>query len=74
MGWGSGTEVMNALAKTLKKNVKDPKARSKVYEVMVECLTDLDWDCVEESIGIDEVLDIVLNTYMEEQDSYDSGN
>lgn len=61
MGWGSGSEVLEATAKIAKRQFKgDPQARRRFYRAFVKVLRGMDCDTVHEARGIDPELDAVL--------------
>jgi hypothetical protein len=60
MGWGGGTHVMESLLDSMNEALILSDERRFVYRRMLKTLTDLDWDCVSECLGIDEVFDLVV--------------
>lgn len=60
MGWASGSEVAYQMIKSLKKNVKDDKAREKIYFDLITVLEDFDCDTLCECMEEDTVFDKVL--------------
>lgn len=60
MGWASGSFVMTDLIRTLKEYVKCDDTRHNIYCDMIDSLTGLDWDCLDDCEGEDEVYDNVL--------------
>lgn len=46
MGWGSGTEVFDAVAKVILTGEKDQK---KLLSALIDALEDRDWDCPDDS-------------------------
>lgn len=60
MGWANGTEVATKMIHVIDEQVKDPNTKMRLYNALIESLTDLDWDCTEEAQGIDPVFDLVL--------------
>lgn len=66
MGWCSGTDIYERVAKTLDEYVdkNDPEAyhecKLDVLDALVEVLTDHDWDCVDEAFGVSSAGDEVL--------------
>jgi hypothetical protein len=58
MGWGGGTHVMESLLDSMNEALILSDERRFVYRRMLKTLTDLDWDCVSECLGIDEVFDL----------------
>lgn len=64
MGWSGGSEVARPIIKAVKKHVSDLKAREEIYKVILETLTNQDWDTLEESEGIDPLFDKVIEKYL----------
>lgn len=60
MGWSSGSTIAIAVVTAVKKHVKDPKVRLKIYKPFLKEMTDSDWDCQDEAMDIDEVFDKLL--------------
>lgn len=52
MGWASGSEIFNPVARTLQVAVPDRVAREAVCESLIDALTDHDWDTESESLGL----------------------
>ena len=71
MGWSSGTDIAVAVAKALVRELPDPEARRRVYEPLVTALNEGDWDTQDEAMGIDPVLDKLLDIDPEEADDED---
>lgn len=57
MGWASGSDLAYSLIKAIKKNVKDPTAREKVYVALIDSFEDHDCDTLHECTGIDPLFD-----------------
>lgn len=47
MGWAYGTEVCESIWKVVRKHVPD-KEKAAVLAKVIDALTDVDWDCIEE--------------------------
>lgn len=60
MGWSSGTDLVESVAKAIKANVSDPATRKKLYIALVAAAEDCDWDCQNEVEGIDPILDKIV--------------
>lgn len=65
MGWSSGTDLVCEVATAIRTNVKDPKARKAIYQVLVNMAENADWDCQNEAAGIDPILDKILHIEQE---------
>ena len=57
MGWASGSDIASAVIGAVKKHVKDPKVRAKIYEPIIYALEDGDWDTQGEVEGEDKAFD-----------------
>lgn len=66
MGWCSGTEIYERVAKTLDEyeDKNDPEAywetQKQVLDALYEVLTDNDWDCIDEAFGASPAGDAIL--------------
>jgi hypothetical protein len=61
MGWSGGTDIVREMAKAIKENVKGHSARLVLYQTLVDSCESNDWDCQDEAMGIDPILDKVLS-------------
>ena len=61
MGWSGGSDIVIDVARVLPKELKNHRARKRVYQALVNSCRSLDWDVEEEVVGIDPALDEVLN-------------
>lgn len=61
MSWSSGSEVAREIIVVVKKNVKDDKVRTKIYEKLIDIFEDQDCDTMYECIGVDKVYDRLYN-------------
>lgn len=62
MGWSSGTELVEDVAKAIKKHVVDPKVKRKLYDALVTAAINQDWDNEDEVMGLDPILDKSIKT------------
>ena len=62
MGWSSGTDLVREVAHAIYANVSDEVTRIALYEALVTAAEREDWDCHNEAMGIDPVLDVVLES------------
>ena len=60
MGWSRGSSLFSEIASIIMDNVDSEKARTTIYESMIEAFEDFDCDTLTECTGIDDVLDEVL--------------
>lgn len=60
MGWSSGTELVEQVARSIKANVSDPAVRKQLYKDLVSAAENSDWDCQNEVEGIDPILDRIV--------------
>jgi hypothetical protein len=60
MGWSGGTNIVRAVAKVIKDNIYNENAKEKIYKVLVHEAEMNDWDCQDEAMGIDPILDKIL--------------
>ena len=68
MGWSSGSGLFADIAEVIADIVADEDDRKIIYEVMIEAFMDRDCDTLNECVGIDHVLDEVLEeTHSEEE-------
>lgn len=67
MGWSSGTELVETVARAIKKNVKEPKVRKALYESLVSAAESHDWDNLDEVLGIDPILDKICGVDADEE-------
>lgn len=63
MGWGGGTDIAIGMIEAFQKENIDPDVRKRLYETMLDVLTDRDWDVVDEAMGIDEIFDEVVKEW-----------
>ena len=66
MGWASGSELFERIAKTISGYVGDPEKRHKIYRQMYEDFRDFDCDTLYECKGIDPELDKIIDEDYEE--------
>ena len=72
MGWGSGSSLFADIAEVIADTVADEDDRRTIYEAMIEAFMDRDCDTLDECLGIDHVLDEVLEEInSEEEDDSD---
>ena len=57
MGWASGSEVARDMIESLQKYVEVDKVRRWIYCDLIDSLTSMDWDTVDEALGIDPEFD-----------------
>lgn len=67
MGWSSGTELVETVARAIKKNVKEPKVRKALYASLVDAAESHDLDCQNEVLGIDPILDKIVGVDVDEE-------
>lgn len=68
MGWSSGSGLFAEIAEVIADTVADEDDRRIIYEAMIEAFIDRDCDTLDECVGIDHVLDEVLDeTHSEEE-------
>lgn len=60
MGWASGSRIALKLIETMGRNVPQVEQRIPIYEDMINCLLNEDWDTVDEVLCIDPVFDHVI--------------
>jgi hypothetical protein len=60
MGWSSGSDLFGTVAKILRDNIADAKARKKAYEKALAAFEDHDFDTQPECLGIDPILDELI--------------
>lgn len=60
MGWSSGTDVALPIFESIKTNVDDEGAKKRLYKAVLKALEDADWDCQDEALGIDPILDKMI--------------
>lgn len=60
MGWSAGSEIMDSVILTVKKNVSSRVSRALIYRDIIPAFLDNDADNLHECIGHDEVYDIVI--------------
>lgn len=61
MGWASGSSIMVAVIEAVKKEVRDDKARKRIYKTVLAEMEMHDWDTQDEAGGIDPVFDKLLS-------------
>lgn len=59
MGWASGGRIVDAVVRAVQHRLPDEERRV-LYEALVEALRDEDWDTERDHMGVDPVLDEVL--------------
>lgn len=59
MGWASGSGIMSAIIRKAKKNFPDQE-RQDWYTLIIDVLTDADWDTETECLGEDTAYDAAL--------------
>lgn len=57
MGWSGGSQLMTDIINCLQEEIGDPDKRYYIYEKIVESMQDMDWDTLDECLGIDEEYD-----------------
>ena len=57
MGWGSGSDLMSEVIKTISKEIKDPLVRKKIYVGLIDAFENHDWDTQDECLGVDPAFD-----------------
>lgn len=67
MGWSSGSGLFSEVALLILNYVDDEKTRSTIYECMIEIFEQRDCDTLQECVGIDDVLDEVLDDHFQER-------
>lgn len=65
MGWASGSEIAYNVIKAIKKNVKDDRAREKIYIALIDAFEQADCDTLCELVPIDPMYD---QFFREEED------
>lgn len=60
MGWSSGSEIMQAVIKVVKKEVPDSSQRTRIYKPILEAMENHDWDCQNEVMEIDPAFDKLI--------------
>lgn len=68
MGWSSGSGLFAEVAAVIADNVADEDDRRVIYEAMIEAFMDRDCDTLDECVGIDHVLDEVLEEIHSEEE------
>lgn len=63
MGWSSGTDIAVAVVTAVKNEIKDPKARARIYKPFIKAMNDSDWDTQDEAMDIDPVFDKLITNY-----------
>lgn len=75
MGWSGGAGLFAELIYVVKENVPDDDVRHEIYAHMVDSFIELDWDTLDECLGVDHVYDdIYRDKYPDadsEEESYD---
>ena len=61
MGWSGGTDIVRDMAKAIKKNVSSHAVRLVLYQTLVDSCESNDWDCQDEAMGINLILDEILS-------------
>lgn len=49
MGWGSGTELFDAVAESIINSPLTRKEKVKILVTLIEAMEDKDWDCQQDS-------------------------
>lgn len=57
MGWSRGSQVMEGIITALQPHMPDAEARQGVYEILIECFEDMDWDTQSECLKLDPAFD-----------------
>ena len=63
MGWASGSELLIQVAKSVRSYLSWKQPRTNLvsfYEEIVDCLSSMDCDTIDEALGIDLALDLVI--------------
>lgn len=63
MGWSSGSELMDAIIVSTKKNVKDENVRRRLYEDFIAAFEYADCDTLYECEGADPAFDKAIGDY-----------
>lgn len=71
MGWSSGSGLFADIAEVIADNVADEDDRRIIYEAMIEAFIDRDCDTLDECVGIDHVLDELLDETLSEEEVED---
>jgi hypothetical protein len=61
MGWASGSDIAIDMAEAIKKHVPDAAVRLKLYRALLKTLSASDWDTQDEALGIDPIMDRLIN-------------
>lgn len=59
MGWSGGSSIAEPVIKKIREQVPEGRIRRRIYRVLLDALTDADWDNVDEVLGLDPEFDIV---------------
>lgn len=60
MGWASGSSLMSDVIASVKKEVRDKDARTRLYIGLIEAFEEHDCDTLEECLGEDDAFDVAL--------------
>ncbi len=63
MGWSSGSEIVERVARVVCGTIETPEARSEIFAELVQAVLDCDCDTLDECRGIDPELDNVIDEY-----------
>lgn len=73
MGWNRGSQLMSDIIDVVYTNVRDNKARTKIYSSLIEAFEDMDCDTLMECMGVDDEYDRIyyVRAFMDELSYYD---
>lgn len=61
MGWASGSRVFRSVIESVTAHVPDVSARKEIYRPIIDAFRDMDWDTLDECLGIDPAYDEIYN-------------
>ena len=68
MGWSSGSDLFESVAKVIKEHVPDFDMRVAMYRDIIPAFEDADWDTMDEAVGCDPAYDHVFAEMFPDED------